>query len=285
MLYWFAPSATRILPALFSSFCLHPKDPYPGPLFRDLRFWLERADSVEDIAAYDFDQFKVGFTSGAPEQVHGIHVTSNYFHLFGAPVLLGRSFGQADDLANGPKVVVLSYRLWERRFGRDERIIGKTISLDKESYTVIGVTGKAFNSEPEGFVIDVGETVNGVNVPQFGDGLGQLCSPVIDTERSGNRPSRSASSQLSYEICGDAVPGDGLISSKLQLLSGRSKEQSLAIYPIGAFVDISPEYPEAIGTFRSLRRVFFIPSSVDGGRSDRQLTLLWSWRFQLAVAR
>jgi len=121
----------------------------PGTSIPDLRFWLERVDSVQDIAAYDFDQSEVGFTSGTPEQVRGIHVTSNYFRLFGAPVLLGRTFNQADNLMNGPRVVVLSYRLWWRRFGGDAHIIGTTISLNKESYTVIGVTGEGFNSEPE----------------------------------------------------------------------------------------------------------------------------------------
>ena len=121
----------------------------PGASIPDLRFWLERVDSVQEIAAYDFDQAEMGFTSGTPEQVHGLHVTSNYFRLFGAPVLLGRTLSQADNLKNGPKVVVLSYRLWRRRFGGDEHIIGTAISLNKESYTVIGVTGESFNSEPE----------------------------------------------------------------------------------------------------------------------------------------
>ena len=121
----------------------------PGASIPDLRFWLERVDSVQEIAAYDFDQAEMGFTSGTPEQVHGLHVTSNYFRLFGAPVLLGRTFSQADNLKNGPKVVVLSYRLWRRRFGGDEHIIGAAISLNKESYTVTGVTGESFNSEPE----------------------------------------------------------------------------------------------------------------------------------------
>jgi hypothetical protein len=121
----------------------------PGASIPDLRFWLERIDSVQDIAAYDFDQSEMGFTSGTPEQVHGLHVTSNYFRLFGAPVLLGRTFDQADNLKNGPKVVVLSYRLWRRRFAGDGRIIGTAISLNKESYTVIGVTGEGFNSAPE----------------------------------------------------------------------------------------------------------------------------------------
>ncbi len=139
------PDPSHIVQFFLSS----PTGARPGTSIPDLRFWLERVDSVEDIAAYDFGQSEMGFTSGAPEQVHGIHVTSNYFRLFGAPVLLGRTFGQADDLPNGPRVVVLSYRLWRRRFAGDEHIIGKTISLDQESYTVIGVTGEGFNSEPE----------------------------------------------------------------------------------------------------------------------------------------
>lgn len=138
------PDPSHIVQFFLSS----PEGSTHGASIPDLRFWLERVDSVQDIAAFDFGQAEMGFTSDAPEQVHGIHVTSNYFRLFGAPVLLGRTFGQADDLPNGPRVIVLSYRLWRRRFGGDEHIVGKTISLDKGSYTVIGVTGEGFNSEP-----------------------------------------------------------------------------------------------------------------------------------------
>jgi len=139
------PDASRIV----QFFLYSSTGSTPGASIPDFRFWLERLDSVQDIAAYDFGQSEMGFTSGAPEQVHGIHVTSNYFRLLGAPVLLGRTFSQADNLVNGPRVVVLSYHLWRRRFARDEHIIGNTISLDKESYTVIGITGEGFNSEPE----------------------------------------------------------------------------------------------------------------------------------------
>jgi putative ABC transport system permease protein len=139
------PDTSRIVQFFLSS----STGSTPGASIPDFRFWLERVDSVQDIAAYDFGQSEMGFTSGAPEQVHGIHVTSNYFRLFGAPVLLGRTFRQADNLVKGPKVVVLSFQFWRRRFAGDEHIIGKTISLDKELYTVIGVTRKDFNSEPD----------------------------------------------------------------------------------------------------------------------------------------
>jgi hypothetical protein len=76
-------------------------------------------------------------------------VTSNYFRLFGASALLGHTFDGIDDQPNGPKVVVLSYGLWAGRFGGDRSIVGKAISLDKQPYTVIGVTEKSFHSEPE----------------------------------------------------------------------------------------------------------------------------------------
>jgi putative ABC transport system permease protein len=134
---------------IVQSFLMSGGGPIAGTSIPDLRFLLDRANSVQDITAYDFDQSEMGLTSGVPEEVHGIHVTSNYFRLFGAPVLLGRTFDRTDDQPHGPKVIVLSYGLWKRRFAGDRAIVGKEISLDKESYTVLGVIGKSFHSEPE----------------------------------------------------------------------------------------------------------------------------------------
>ena len=68
-----------------------------------------------------------------PEQVHAIHVTANYFHLFGAPVIEGRTFTADEDRPNGGHVVVLSYGLWQRRFGGDRSMIGKSISLERRA--------------------------------------------------------------------------------------------------------------------------------------------------------
>ncbi len=63
-----------------------------------------------------------------PEQVHGIHVTQGYFRLFGAPLILGRTFTPQEDSPNGGKVVVLSYGLWQRKFGGNPNIIGTPVS-------------------------------------------------------------------------------------------------------------------------------------------------------------
>ena len=121
----------------------------PGASIPDLRFWMQQAEAVEDISAYDLGDGVLGLTSGIPEEVHGVHVTSNYFRLFGAPLLLGRTFSADEDREGSGKVVVLSYGLWKRRFGGDPKIVGKAISLEKEPYTVVGVTGESFRTDPE----------------------------------------------------------------------------------------------------------------------------------------
>lgn len=138
------PDPDRIVQFFLSS----PVGSAQGESISDLRFLRDGASSVEQISAYDFGQSEMGLTSGVPEQVHGIHVTSNYFRLFGVPLLLGRGFNENEDSAQGANVVVLSYRLWKRRFGSDERIVGREISLDKAWFTVIGVTAEGFQAEP-----------------------------------------------------------------------------------------------------------------------------------------
>ena len=81
----------------------------PGASIPDLRFWMQHAEAVDDISAYDLGEGVLGLTSGIPEQVHGVHVTANYFRLFGAPLVLGRAFSADEDRAGSGKVVVLSY--------------------------------------------------------------------------------------------------------------------------------------------------------------------------------
>lgn len=120
-----------------------------GVSIPDLRFWLDRAAGVQDVAAFDFGQAEMGLTAGTPEQVHGIHVTSSYFRLFGLPMLLGRPFNDGEDQPGAANVVVLSESLWKSRFGGDERIVGKQISLDEQAYTVVGVASRSFRFEPE----------------------------------------------------------------------------------------------------------------------------------------
>ena len=112
--------------------------------------FFERQTSVfKEVVAYDNAGPGFNLTGGRPEQVHGIHVTEGYFRVYGAPIMYGRTFTPLEDSPHGGKVVVLSYGLWQRRFGGDPSVVGKAISLGNEPYTIVGVIGKDFVAEPQ----------------------------------------------------------------------------------------------------------------------------------------
>jgi putative ABC transport system permease protein len=111
--------------------------------------WEQQTTVFQDVSAYDFGGPGFNLTGDQPERVQGIHVTQAFFRLFGAPVMLGRTFTAQEDSPNGGKVVVLSYGLWQRKFGGNPNIVGTALSLGNEPYTIVGVLGKSFLSDPE----------------------------------------------------------------------------------------------------------------------------------------
>jgi putative ABC transport system permease protein len=80
-----------------------------------------------------------------PEIVGAARVTSEYFAVFGERPALGRVFTAEDDRPGGPRVMVISDRLWQRRFAGDHGIVGRRITLDGESYAIIGVMPASFD--------------------------------------------------------------------------------------------------------------------------------------------
>jgi len=111
--------------------------------------WKSQTSVFQDVTAYDFGGPGFNLTGAVPEQVHGIHVSEAYFRLFGAPVMLGRTFTAQEDSPNGGHVVVISYGFWQRKFGGNPHIVGTSVSLSNEAYTIIGVLGKSFFTDPE----------------------------------------------------------------------------------------------------------------------------------------
>ena len=81
-----------------------------------------------------------------PERLEGQQVSANYFRALGISPVLGRDFQASDDVLNGPKVVILSDRLWRRAFGADSAILGRQVKLDDNSYTVIGIMPRTFEN-------------------------------------------------------------------------------------------------------------------------------------------
>ena len=102
--------------------------------------WRAQTDVVQDAAA--FRTGVVNFTGGTfPEQLRSGQVSADFIKLFGAPIVLGRAFTADEDLPNGPNVAVLGNGTWVTRFNSDREVVGKTISLDGEPYTIVGVLG------------------------------------------------------------------------------------------------------------------------------------------------
>jgi predicted permease len=138
------PEPDRIVQFLSTS----PNGNGPGASITKFHNWQQQSNVFQDVAAYDFGGPGFNLTGSVPEQVHGIHVTHDYFALFGAPVQVGRTFTPQEDLPNGGHVVVLSNGFWKRKFGGNPKIVGTEISLSGDSYTVVGVLGPNFETDP-----------------------------------------------------------------------------------------------------------------------------------------
>src|SRR5262245_51771279 len=82
---------------------------------------------------------------GEPERVIGRAVTANFFQTLEVQPALGRFFADAEDRPGGAPVIVLSYRLWQRHFGSDPNVVGRTIRFNGASSTVIGIGPRDFD--------------------------------------------------------------------------------------------------------------------------------------------
>jgi putative ABC transport system permease protein len=100
--------------------------------------WKERATSFESMAAYA--ETRANLTDGGnPEELIAQNVTPDYFAVIGVSPILGRAFTPEESTNKQSSVVILSYELWQRRFGLDQAIIGRTIQLQGKPQTVVGV--------------------------------------------------------------------------------------------------------------------------------------------------
>ena len=128
--------------------------PYPNP--QELVTWRgnESLLDVDDIRAQSSRFFSAGgavnpevmdYTGGAePLGVHAGYVDAGLFQVLGVPVMLGRTLSPDEDRPGGPRVVVLAYPFWREYLASDPNIVGKTIPLSGNRYTVIGVMPAGF---------------------------------------------------------------------------------------------------------------------------------------------
>jgi predicted permease len=100
--------------------------------------WKEQNDVFEDMAALYDTRFNLSGVAD-PEEIPGQRVTLNMFDLLGAQAMLGRTLEADDAEPSRQDSVVLSYGLWQRRFGGDKDVVGKTVQLNANVFTVVGV--------------------------------------------------------------------------------------------------------------------------------------------------
>jgi putative ABC transport system permease protein len=109
--------------------------------------WRDESRSFADMGAADF--WGPNLTGGeSPEHITGLKVTQNLLPMLGVEPTLGRLFAQGEDNEGADREVVLSYRLWQRKFSSDPSVLGKPIVLDGNAYVVVGVMPRAFQFAP-----------------------------------------------------------------------------------------------------------------------------------------
>jgi putative ABC transport system permease protein len=112
-----------------------------GPNFLD---WKEQNQSFEEMALLEVGTGTLT-GEGEPEQVVGLRVTTNFLSMLGAHTVLGRGFVEAEGAGKARyPVAVLANGFWKRRFASDPRVIGRTLFMNSEPYTVIGVLAPDF---------------------------------------------------------------------------------------------------------------------------------------------
>ena len=141
--------------------------PYPQPdrimrLGRQFRTGIGFSNSIpkymawrqnqafEAMTLYDFGALAMTLGAGDPPQsVDAIHVSADYFKVFGVSPAVGRTFTEAEDLPNGPAVVVVSSGLWRSRLGASREAVGRPILLNGAPHTVVGILPDHFRPDPE----------------------------------------------------------------------------------------------------------------------------------------
>ena len=117
----------------------YPKREFSYPDYQD---YLQN-NVFEALAAYTGGGALMS-GNGEPESVGAPRVSANFFDVLGVQPILGRTFQAGEDQQGGPRVTVLTYGLWQRRFGGDPNIIGRGVTINGEGYQIIGVLPATF---------------------------------------------------------------------------------------------------------------------------------------------
>jgi putative ABC transport system permease protein len=117
---------------------------YDGASPRGLEDWKEQSKSFEGWAASQWYDTNIS-GDGTPERLQGFRVSANFFDLLRAQPLLGRVFMPGEDAPGRDGVTVIAYGLWQRRFGADPSVLGRTVRLEGRPFVIVGVMPREFD--------------------------------------------------------------------------------------------------------------------------------------------
>ena len=165
--------------------------------YRDFEDWRREARSFESLAVmFPVTQTLTG--RGEPEALDVTLVTGDFFRMIGARAAFGRLIGPADDRPEAPRAAVLTWASWRERFGADPAVVGRTLTLDGQPVTVVGVLSAAHDPGPRDDAAVVGARPEprrpGPRRPQLSGGRAPPCgSHARAVPQRARRRSRAAS--------------------------------------------------------------------------------------------
>ncbi|MEW6211871.1 MAG: ABC transporter permease, partial [Acidobacteriota bacterium] len=191
--------------------------------YLNFKDWKAQGESFDEMAAIQSGDFTVKIRDSA-ERVPGLGVTADFFPMLGVKPVLGRTFDSEEDRP-GNQIALISYSLWQSRFGADPNIAGQTISVDAKPYTVIGVMPSGFDfplqarqaelllpiSMSESFLKErganfltvVGRLKKGVSVEQAQSEMSAIAARLADEHPDANAGEGILVTSLHEEIVGD----------------------------------------------------------------------------------
>jgi predicted permease len=197
----------------------------------------------EQVAISIGGSFNLTGQSG-PEHVDGARVSSSFFPLLGGSSMLGRVFLPEEDEPGKPATIILSHGFWQRRFGTDPEIIGKTLTLNGNNFTIVGVMSAGFSLSKE-----VMPAVNGIEKADL-----LLPLPMSESARA-NRGNED------FNIFARLKPGITIAQAQAEMdvIARRMKEQYPANYPPdgGLTISVVPLLAQVVGDIGPALPVLF----------------------------
>lgn len=186
------------------------------------RDWKRMSRCFEDMGAYHEAPVNITGGHGEPQYTIGSSVTAEMFPTLGVTPFLGRTFTAEDDRESSARTAILSYGLWQQRYGGSEAVLGRTIYLDGVPYTVIGVMARnfyfptrevqlwttmrwdpaAFDDRTNTYIFPVGRLKNGVTLEQARAEL-----KTIAARLARSYPKELAETGISVSMLRDDIPG------------------------------------------------------------------------------